>query len=202
MPNRLAAALPLVSWATWTRAAIIAAVAALWIAGGIAPTRAATMAGLQPDFRARLSALLHALPGVTITSGYRSVGQQAALYWRATGHGRHGTMMVAAPGRSMHNLGLAADLHFAGYGSRAAAHRMAGAYGLTFPMGWEPWHVEPAGARALAYAPISPLAAAAAAVPWPISLSPHGGRGHVVHLVTYRHHHHRHARHRRHWGRA
>lgn len=170
------------------------------------PARAATMAGLQPDFRARLSALLARLPGVTITSGYRSVGQQAALYWRATGHGRHGTMMVAAPGRSMHNLGLAADLHFPGAVSKMAAHRLASNFGLVFPMGWEPWHVEPAGARALAYAPISPIAAAAAAVPWPLTLSPHRGRkgvaqidapSHVVHLVSYRHH--RHARRRRHW---
>lgn len=149
------------------------------------------LAGLQPDFAARLEALLSALPGVTITSGYRSPAAQSAIYARALRHhGRGASLWAALPGRSMHNFGLAADLHFPRGDVRAAAHVAAARFGLVFPMPWEPWHIEPAGGRALAYAPISLLATAAAAVPWPIG-------GHVVHLVSPRHHA-RHRHHRRH----
>lgn len=180
------------------------------------------MSGLQPFFAARLEALLHALPGTTITSGYRSPGEQAALYARARyRYGRAAGRMVAPPGHSMHGLGLAADLHFQEPGMRVAAHLAAARFGLVFPMGWEPWHVEPIGGRAdigwaslkipvltfegskrktlmFAYAGAVPsVASVAAAVPWPI-------RGHVVHLVSLRHHHghHHHRWHRHHWRRG
>lgn len=183
------------------------------------PARAASMSGLQPFFAARLEALLHALPGTTITSGYRSPGEQAALYARARyRYGRAAGRMVAPPGHSMHNFGLAADVRFPVFSLREKAHRIAGSFGLTFPMPWEPWHVEPIGGRAdigwaslkipvltfegskrktlmFAYAGAVPsVASAAAAIPWPI-------RGHAAHLVSLRRHHghrwHRHWRH--HW---
>lgn len=148
------------------------------------------LAGLQPDFAARLEALLSVLPGVTITSGYRSAAAQGAIYARALrSHGRGASLWAARPGHSMHEAGLAADLHFPRGDVRAVAHVAAARFGLVFPMRWEPWHVEPAGGRALAYAPMSPVAAEAAAVPWPIG-------GYVVHLVSLRHHGHHHARHR------
>jgi len=162
---------------------------------GNTPVYAATTVGLQPFFAARLEALLHALPGVTITSGYRSPGSQAALYARARHrYGRSASWMVAPPGRSMHQAGLAADLHFPGPGMRAAAHVAAARFGLTFPLSWESWHIEPIGARqiarggmptaALAYAPAAP--SIAAAVPWPIHVHGH----HVRHRHAARHHHH------------
>jgi len=102
--------------------------------------------GLDDDFNTRLGQLEKAVPGLSVTSGYRSVAEQTKLFNAAVqkyGSVEAARKYVAPPGRSNHNRGLAADLS----GNLELAHRLAPQYGLTFPMSWEPWHVEPIGIR-------------------------------------------------------
>ncbi|HEV3474617.1 MAG TPA: Rv3654c family TadE-like protein [Actinomycetota bacterium] len=94
-------------------------------------------AGLQPFFVARLSCLIDRVPGVWIVSGFRTHAEQAALHEAKPG-------LAAPPGHSMHELGLAADLGYPSEQAERSAHEAAPGCGLTFPMSYEPWHVEPA----------------------------------------------------------
>lgn len=74
-----------------------------------------------------------------VGSGYRSMEEQARLY-NAYMAGVPGQAPAAPPGRSNHNYGLASDgPHWGG--------KNPGAFGLRYPMSYEPWHVEPVGAR-------------------------------------------------------
>ena len=102
--------------------------------------------GIHPEFQSRLAKWNAELGGkFDISHGYRSMAQQQRLYdrWRA---GVPGQALAAPPGKSMHNFGLAVDLQPS---STTAAQRAAGAkYGLRWPMGFEPWHVEPMEAAA------------------------------------------------------
>ena len=76
-----------------------------------------------------------------VGSGYRSMAEQQVLYNRYLA-GVPGQAKAAKPGSSNHNFGLASDgPHWGGLNP--------GAFGLTYPMSYEPWHVEPVGARAL-----------------------------------------------------
>lgn len=93
--------------------------------------------GLQPWFAARLGCLFGRVRGLWVVSGFRTRAEQARLW-------REKPELAAPPGHSMHELGLAADLGFAGSGTEAAAHRAALGCGLAFPVPNEPWHVEPA----------------------------------------------------------
>ena len=109
--------------------------------------------GEQPEFADRLQAMIDdaKAQGVTIgvVSGHRSEARQAQLYEEALakyGSPAIARLHVAPPGHSMHNLGLAADLAQNPEGL-AFAHANAARYGLTFPMSYEPWHIEPVGAR-------------------------------------------------------
>jgi uncharacterized protein YukE len=102
--------------------------------------------GIHPTLKSRYEAWNKEMGGkFRIGSSYRSMAQQAALYrdWLA---GVPGQAQAAPPGKSMHNFGLAIDL----VPSRTtSAERAAGAkYGLRWPMGFEPWHVEPNEAKA------------------------------------------------------
>lgn len=81
-----------------------------------------------------LSKLAKATVGnISVTSGGRSNAEQQAL-WNANPN----PMMVARPDTSNHESGLAADIspQKPSYGGRE------GAFGLGFPMSWEPWHIE------------------------------------------------------------
>lgn len=98
----------------------------------------AGFAGLHPEFARRLQALFEAVPGLRITSGYRSYQEQAALWEK---YGRN-PRRVAPPGRSRHNFGLAADIS-GPPAAMARARELAPRFGLHFPMSWEPWHIEP-----------------------------------------------------------
>lgn len=99
--------------------------------------------GLDEEFARRLRALIEASGGrIHIGSGYRSVEEQQALWDASAQDG----VWVAAPGKSNHNWGVAADLGFDG-DAEAWAHENAPRYGLVFPMSWEPWHIEPIGVR-------------------------------------------------------
>jgi hypothetical protein len=99
--------------------------------------------GLNPDFASRLNQLFQAVSqrggNLGITSGFRTTAQQAALFAKSDKSG----VKVAAPGHSNHEKGLAADLN----GSLDLAHQLAPLFGLTFPMSYEPWHIEPTYAR-------------------------------------------------------
>lgn len=111
--------------------------------------------GLQEDFAANLAAMIQDAPpeirdGITLTSDYRDSGVQAANFAKSDGSGK----MVARPGGSSHEYGLAADLGWKGGGIRSMPenakkwlHDNARAYGLNFRMSWEDWHIEPIDAR-------------------------------------------------------
>jgi len=102
--------------------------------------------GLQPEFASEILAMIAASNGkLWINSGYRSDARQAELYAAAVqkyGAAEAGNW-VAPPGHSNHNRGLAVDLG----GDLALAKALAPRFGLTFPMSWEPWHIEPMGLR-------------------------------------------------------
>lgn len=93
--------------------------------------------GLAPWFAARLGCLFERVPGLVIVSGYRTREQQARLH-------EEKPHLAAPPGRSMHELGLAADLGYPTSTARSAAHQEAAGCGLRFPVPHEPWHTEPA----------------------------------------------------------
>jgi hypothetical protein len=116
-------------------------------------TRPDAISGLDQRFSAALDSLYAAAPPdvqaqLGLTSGYRSIDRQRQL-WEASDKSGH---MVAAPGHSRHNFGLAADLYGFGTGggnvsseARDWVHQNAPAYGLAFPMSYEPWHIQLAG---------------------------------------------------------
>jgi len=95
--------------------------------------------GLNPAFLSRVTSWANAVGDTFhITSGYRDVARQAALYSKyLRGEGN----LAARPGSSMHNYGLAIDgPHWGG--------RNPAAFGLVYRVPGEPWHVEPVEARA------------------------------------------------------
>ena len=79
---------------------------------------------------------------VLINEGFRTYAQQQAMKVKYGGR-------AAAPGSSLHEFGLAVDISSA---DADAMEKMGlfRKYGLTRPVGAEPWHVEPAGIQ-LAY---------------------------------------------------
>jgi LAS superfamily LD-carboxypeptidase LdcB len=116
---------------------------------------ASHITGMQSEFQQKLATMIANLPDdlkgqVTVNSGYRSPERQQELWLQALqkyGSPEAARKWVAPPGNSQHNKGNAADL---GYGSDAArswVHQNAGQYGLSFPMGHEPWHIEDEDAR-------------------------------------------------------
>lgn len=110
--------------------------------------------GMNGDFASRLQMLVAASGGrITITSGYRSPERQQQLWDQALrkyGNPEIADNWVARPGKSNHGRGIAADLGFADAAAREWAHANAARFGLHFPMGWEPWHIEPVGGASVA----------------------------------------------------
>jgi hypothetical protein len=115
-------------------------------------TRPDAITGLKTPFSQALVAMYNAAPPdvqrqIGLTSAYRSPEVQRRL-WLASDRTGHS---VAAPGHSMHNQGLAADLY--GFGLKGGpqvdqatkdwVHQNAAKFGLTFPMSYEPWHIQP-----------------------------------------------------------
>lgn len=100
--------------------------------------------GMDDGFAARLRAMIEASGGrIGVGSGYRSIEEQTRL-WEASDKSGY---WVAAPGKSNHNHGVAADLSYETDDAQAWAHANAHRFGLIFPMEWEPWHIEPIGVR-------------------------------------------------------
>lgn len=106
-----------------------------------------SLEGLAPGFSSALQRLIAAAPGrITISSGYRSPERQQQLWDQALakyGDPEVADNWVARPGKSNHNHGIAADLSFENDEVRSWVHANAGKFGLHFPMGHEPWHIEP-----------------------------------------------------------
>jgi hypothetical protein len=134
-------------------------------------TRPDSFSGMDQRFNSALQQLFAAAPAdlnLQVGSGFRSIERQRQLWEASDKSGR----MVARPGGSKHNHGLAADLSAAGArldkanpAARQWVHDNASKYGLTFPMSWEPWHIELVGARGGKAG--QPAAAPAAAQPGP-----------------------------------
>lgn len=117
---------------------------------------------LNEGFATNLLAMFEDAPpgireGLQIGSGYRSVERQQELWDEAVkkyGSPEAARKWVAPPGNSQHNHGNAVDIWYNGVRLDKApkevrdwVHQNAAAYGLRFPMSWESWHIEPAGAR-------------------------------------------------------
>lgn len=131
-------------------------------------TRADAIDNLDASFATNLAAMMEDAPpgireGLGLTSAYRSPERQAELWAEALrkyGSEAEARKWVAPPGNSYHNKGQAVDLAWNG-GAFANApkevqdwvHANAGKYGMYFPMGHEPWHIEPVGTRGGTVAP-------------------------------------------------
>lgn len=124
-------------------------------------------ANLDDAFADNLAALIQDAPenirsGLGLGSAWRSNERQKELFANSDGTGR----TIAFPAGyvkpngsvargSNHLHGRAADLTYNGMRLDRApkevrdwVHANAGAYGLRFPMSWEPWHIEPTRAMA------------------------------------------------------
>lgn len=118
-------------------------------------TRPDSFSGMQPQFQSALGKFISSAPPeirnqLQIYSGYRSPEKQQELYSQALqkyGSPEEARKWVAPPGNSQHNKGDAADIRFLSPAAKDWAHSNAQAAGLTFPLGNEPWHIEPIGAR-------------------------------------------------------
>lgn len=114
-----------------------------WSGGGTFKSGSGSISGdiigLKNVFLTRLAAWNGALGNrYWVNSGYRSIAEQWRLWNASDKTGR----MVAYPGRSKHNFGIAADL---APGTTAAHRAFASRFGLYFPMSYEPWHIQPVG---------------------------------------------------------
>lgn len=96
--------------------------------------------GLNPAFLAQYNAYNASLGNIIkITSGWRSYADQVRLY-AEKGAYSSSHAGAARPGTSMHEKGLAIDHSPA---SNESMRRLASTFGLRYPMGNEPWHVQP-----------------------------------------------------------
>lgn len=118
-------------------------------------TRPDSFSGMQPEFSGSLEQLFASAPPeireqLRVGSGYRSPERQAELYQDALkkyGSAEKARKWVAPPGNSQHNHGAAADLKYLSKEAREWVRANAGRFGLAFPLGNEPWHIELASAR-------------------------------------------------------
>lgn len=110
--------------------------------GASIPGVTGDIVGLVTEFARRLSSWSLANGGgYNVNSGYRSMDEQARLY-RNYLAGVPGQAQAAPPGSSLHNFGLASD-------GNHWRDRNPAMFGLTFPMSFEPWHVQPVEGRGL-----------------------------------------------------
>lgn len=144
---------------------------------GGAAARSDSFSGLSDPFSQSLQRMLSDAPAevrLGITSAYRSPETQARLWEEALnkyGSASEARKWVAPPGNSQHNHGNAVDLKYLSPAAQAWVHANAGNYGLAFPLGNEPWHIElatargrpPATMQAYAPSPAPPLMRNAAA---------------------------------------
>lgn len=118
-------------------------------------TREDAISGLDAGFRTSLEDMILSAPpeirdGFSVFSGYRSIERQQELWDASDKSGK----MVARPGHSQHNHGQAVDLEWNGERLDKAPPEVQAwvadnleKFGLTRPMDYEAWHIEPIGAR-------------------------------------------------------
>lgn len=115
---------------------------------------------INNKFGDRLQSMMAERPGVSIGQGFRSSADQRTMflarysktsektgvYWEGSYWKKHsGVPDAAPPGMSMHELGLAADLHYATKADENWVQQNAARFGLkTIASINEPWHVQPA----------------------------------------------------------
>lgn len=115
---------------------------------------------INSKFGDRLQSMMAERPGVSIGQGFRSSADQRTMflsrysktsektgvYWDGSYWQKHsGVPDAAPPGMSMHELGLAADLHYATKADENWVQQNAARFGLkTIASLNEPWHVQPA----------------------------------------------------------
>jgi len=125
--------------------------------------RSPRMTNLQTSLREKLIRMMRENPDVGINSGYRDEGEQERLFYKqmepttadqseVEWNGKHwkpkaGYAFTAPPGRSMHGVGLAADIFEEGKDYSWIVANSA-RFGLNNwrAKGWrhdEPWHVQP-----------------------------------------------------------
>jgi len=109
-------------------------------ASGLAGSRGTGIQGLQQGVSDRVTAMMAAARAagfsVSVGGGWRSYEDQVRLK-------KAKPRLAATPGRSNHGWGLAADLVYGSAAARRWVHANAAKFGLRFPMGYEPWHIEP-----------------------------------------------------------
>ena len=128
-------------------------------------TRPDAISGLDRRFSEALIRLFNSAPPevqreLALQSAYRSIERQQELWDKSDKTGK----WVAPPGKSKHNFGTAADLYGFGLsgnnsvsqGTKDWVKANAGAQGLYFPMGHEPWHIQLNDPRLNPGAPGSP----------------------------------------------
>ena len=103
------------------------------------------LGGLNSSMKERVKAMAAEYKQLTgkkiqINSGYRSPEKQAALYKKI------GPPKAAPPGRSLHEKGLAIDVNSSD-GNSLEKMGLLAKYGFVRPMSYEPWHIQPVGAR-------------------------------------------------------
>lgn len=101
-----------------------------------------TKYGLEPTFWQRIGAANTAMKAAglgtfTVTSGFRTHAQQKKLYAQ-----KGKTGLVARPGKSKHEYGVAVDLNLNKRQLRWL-QKNAKRFGLYQPMSYEPWHWQP-----------------------------------------------------------
>jgi hypothetical protein len=124
-----------------------------YVSGGA--TRPDSFSGMNPDFSSALTSMFESAPPAVrsqlgVSSGYRSPARQAQLYQQALqkyGSPAAARRWVAPPGNSQHNKGNAADLKYLSPQAKSWVKENAPSYGLSFPLGNEPWHIELSTAR-------------------------------------------------------
>lgn len=111
---------------------------------------------LDGEFAIRLQRFLAENPhGAELLNGYRDDDHQNDLVGKAKDtYGDDWRKWAAPAGKSNHGRGVAGDIHYLNDEAQAWAHDNAHKYGLEFPMGHEPWHVEPLGLRSGGYVSI------------------------------------------------
>ena len=102
----------------------------------------ARLAGMHPNMLKLFKGMAEEYGELTgkkifVNSGYRSYEEQAAQY-------KADPMKAAAPGRSLHEFGLAVDIDSKTADELESLGLMR-KYGFTRPVGGEPWHLEMAG---------------------------------------------------------
>ncbi len=110
---------------------------------------------LETGFSGRLRSLLLASRGeLALVHGYRTPEQSAQWWDKAVKEfGSRADQMIAPPGESNHERGVAADLTFVSDDAFRWFGQNLARYGLEQPMPWEPWHIEPMGLRHGSYLP-------------------------------------------------